>query len=264
MKEIPIDGQRLYDYLVNNDITQKELSNQAGIQESAISDIINNKRAVSTRYLESICRALNISADYLLGLSDVAERDAKIDEIGMNNEAYEILRQLYGNNDISRGIMNIFFEVLYEKERGRDFFEKMRALIEQICKWRGMPLTEAFVKRDVKVELYSFADFFSSESEFVKSFCEKAKDHFRINIDDHTRPTTDLDGDFMGYTEDKQKETADFYYKKVGTAYEFYGHDERNTKKYTFEEIAEQGEENYNKDIENNYKAIERLKRQKI
>ena len=249
MKEIAIDGQRLYDYLVNNDITQKELSNQTGIQESAISDIINNKRAVSTRYLESICRALNISADYLLGLTEIAERDARIDNIGINNEAYEMLRQLYGNNDISHGIMNIFFEVLYEKERGRDLFEKMRALIEKICEYRGSPLPEAFTKRDMKVELYSFVEFFSSEGEFIKSFCEKANDHFRINIDDNTQPTAFEDGDFMGYTEDKQKETADFYYKKVGTAYEFYGHDERNTKKYTFEEITEQGKENFSKAV---------------
>jgi transcriptional regulator with XRE-family HTH domain len=52
---------------------QKELAEKIGVHEMAISRYIHGGRIVSVSILIDICKALNVSADYLLGLSEVAE-----------------------------------------------------------------------------------------------------------------------------------------------------------------------------------------------
>lgn len=50
-------------------ITQTDLSQQIGLSPSFIGQIERGEKAASLETLESICKALNVSADYLLGLS---------------------------------------------------------------------------------------------------------------------------------------------------------------------------------------------------
>jgi transcriptional regulator with XRE-family HTH domain len=50
---------------------QKELAEKIGVNEMAISRYIHGSRMVSVSILIDICKALNVSADYLLGLTEV-------------------------------------------------------------------------------------------------------------------------------------------------------------------------------------------------
>jgi transcriptional regulator with XRE-family HTH domain len=52
---------------------QKELAEKVGVNEMAISRYIHGGRMVSVSILIDICKVLNVSADYLLGLTEVTE-----------------------------------------------------------------------------------------------------------------------------------------------------------------------------------------------
>lgn len=64
-------GQRLKKALDEQGMMQKELAEKVGLNENAISRYIHGGRIISTPILVDICKALNVSADYLLGLSEV-------------------------------------------------------------------------------------------------------------------------------------------------------------------------------------------------
>ena len=66
-------GQRLKKVLAERNMMQKELAEKIGVHEMAISRYIHGGRMVSVSILIDICKALNVSADYLLGLSEVTE-----------------------------------------------------------------------------------------------------------------------------------------------------------------------------------------------
>ncbi|WP_366460892.1 helix-turn-helix domain-containing protein [Flintibacter hominis] len=51
---------------------QKDLAEAIGAAQVSISDIENGRKATSFDKLAAICRHYNVSADYLLGLTDEA------------------------------------------------------------------------------------------------------------------------------------------------------------------------------------------------
>ena len=63
-------GRRLKKVLAERGMMQKELAEKIGVNEMAISRYIHGGRIVSVPILIEICKALNVSADYLLGLSE--------------------------------------------------------------------------------------------------------------------------------------------------------------------------------------------------
>ena len=66
-------GQRLKQVLNDQGMMQKELAEKIGVSEIVISRYVHGGRIVSVPILIEICKALNVSADYLLGLDEVAE-----------------------------------------------------------------------------------------------------------------------------------------------------------------------------------------------
>ena len=66
-------GQRLKKVLNDRGMMQKELAEKIGVNEMAISRYVHGGRIISVPILIDICKALNVSADYLLGLNEVAE-----------------------------------------------------------------------------------------------------------------------------------------------------------------------------------------------
>jgi transcriptional regulator with XRE-family HTH domain len=66
-------GQRLKAALNSRQMMQKELAEKIGVNEMAISRYIHGGRIISVPILIEVCKALNVSADYLLGLGEVTE-----------------------------------------------------------------------------------------------------------------------------------------------------------------------------------------------
>ena len=66
-------GQRLKKILDNQGMMQKELAEKIGVSEMVISRYMHGGRIISVPILVEICKTLNVSADYLLGLDEVTE-----------------------------------------------------------------------------------------------------------------------------------------------------------------------------------------------
>lgn len=66
-------GERLKKVLDEKGMMQKELAEKIGVNEMAISRYIHGGRIVSVSILIEICKELNVSADYLLGLKEEKE-----------------------------------------------------------------------------------------------------------------------------------------------------------------------------------------------
>lgn len=91
-------GERLTDYLKEHGITRRFLSNAANVSESVITDFCNDKRTITSANLAAICKQLNLSSDYLLGLSETEVQDKDItaisDYLGLTGEAVNHLKTL--------------------------------------------------------------------------------------------------------------------------------------------------------------------------
>ena len=68
MASLATMGQRIALSRANNGMTQAELAKAAGLQPAAVSHFETGHRLPSAANLRKLCRALDCSADYLLGL----------------------------------------------------------------------------------------------------------------------------------------------------------------------------------------------------
>lgn len=59
-------GDRIVTLLKNENLTQKELAQMAGITESALSRYINNERMPKMEVIANLATALNTTSDYLI------------------------------------------------------------------------------------------------------------------------------------------------------------------------------------------------------
>lgn len=59
----------LKDFREDNDLTQGDIATVLGISQQYYSEYENGKRELPLRHLKTICSHYNISANYILGLS---------------------------------------------------------------------------------------------------------------------------------------------------------------------------------------------------
>lgn len=67
---LQIQKEKLKEFRKENNLTQKDLANILGTDNSTISKYEQAKQIIPTIYLYTICKKYNISADYLLGKTD--------------------------------------------------------------------------------------------------------------------------------------------------------------------------------------------------
>lgn len=63
-------GERIREERLANNLKQDELGKMIGVTQDSISLWENDKALPGTQYIVLLCKALNISSDYLLGLED--------------------------------------------------------------------------------------------------------------------------------------------------------------------------------------------------
>jgi len=63
-------GQRLVEVRKRNGETQEDLGKELGVGKSQISQIESGSASTTVEKMAVICRHYNVSADYLLGLTD--------------------------------------------------------------------------------------------------------------------------------------------------------------------------------------------------
>jgi len=69
-----IFSERLLELRQDNNLTQQQLADIAGISQPSIVKIEKKHRAASIEVIYAIAEYFNISIDWLVGLSDVKER----------------------------------------------------------------------------------------------------------------------------------------------------------------------------------------------
>ncbi len=62
--------KRLYDLRIDNDLKQEDVAKVLKITTQAYGMYENKKRSLPIESLITLCRFYNVSADYILGLSD--------------------------------------------------------------------------------------------------------------------------------------------------------------------------------------------------
>lgn len=127
-------GQRLNTVLAMRRIRQKDLAQALGIQDNAVSYFCKGDRTPNTVQLAQICRYLDVSADYLLGLSDVMSSSLTVQEIvrttGLSEENTKTLVVNHRENpvDFSPELCNFLLSCGLDSDLAIPFEQMLLAL----------------------------------------------------------------------------------------------------------------------------------------
>ena len=69
--DLSLMGERIKHTRIKQKLTLEKLSEKVGISRNFLWEIESGRKAPAIQTLHSICKALNVSADYLLGFSTV-------------------------------------------------------------------------------------------------------------------------------------------------------------------------------------------------
>lgn len=62
-------AKRVKELRIDNDVTQVQMADYLGIDQSYYAKYENGKQPIPTRHIKAICHKFNVSADYILGLN---------------------------------------------------------------------------------------------------------------------------------------------------------------------------------------------------
>jgi len=92
-----IIGQRINTVLAIKNIKQKDLATAIGVSDNIISYYVSGKRTPNTEQIIAISKYLDVSSDYLLGLSDVQSANIELKAIceytGLSEEALQGIKK---------------------------------------------------------------------------------------------------------------------------------------------------------------------------
>lgn len=101
-------GERINTALANRNVKQKDLAKAIGVTDNTISYYVSGARTPNTEQIVKIAQYLGVSADYLLGLSDVATTDADVkricDATGLSEKAVDRIMQNKDNFFYRQGL----------------------------------------------------------------------------------------------------------------------------------------------------------------
>jgi len=142
-------GKRLGDIMQNNGITRGALKNKTGISLQSIGNYLNDKRKPDCEMVTEIAKALDVSADYLLGLSDTPLRNETV-------QGVHKVTGLWG-----RAIVKLHTEKCCGDDEIADFIsylvvnEQISNLVKQIKDKNRFASNPKFITIDVDGENYS-------------------------------------------------------------------------------------------------------------
>lgn len=147
-----IIGKRINEALAESNIKQKELAHKIGVKDNVVSYWCNGSRIPNTEQIVKIAKALSVSTDYLLGISNVATNDKDLqfvcDYTGLDEETVEELHKrsqrassihLFSSYNTSNlcNFINVYINVFEDyidlisdnTQRQNDFIESHKELV---------------------------------------------------------------------------------------------------------------------------------------
>lgn len=95
-----IIGQRIDEALAFRNVKQKELAKELGVKDNVVSYWCSGTRTPNTQQIVQISKQLNVSADYLLGVSEAKTNNIEIkaicDYTGLSENVIENLHNRKG------------------------------------------------------------------------------------------------------------------------------------------------------------------------
>jgi transcriptional regulator with XRE-family HTH domain len=139
-----IIGQRINAALALSNIKQKELAKELGVKDNVVSYWCSGKRTPNTEQIIKISKMLNISSDYLLGLSDAATSDKNLqsvcDYVGLRISTIKKLHYLSKHNILQCDKEN--FTYYYEELSDDEFEELQKAKLDINKTYQDLRLSE--------------------------------------------------------------------------------------------------------------------------
>lgn len=160
-------GERLTNAMKWNDMTRLALAERIGITRQAIGQYMDGKSIPTSDKLAKIAKALDVSCDYLLGLSDQprVDIDAPEKDIGLNAESIVHLRALQkrilnDNND------DLWFDVV-----------EQQIINSSICRLENMP---AYIRDQMfkSYALFWYANFTYDQSGKTEEYLRDISSHY--------------------------------------------------------------------------------------
>ena len=110
-KQARLIGTRINSALAGSNKLQKELAKHLNVTDNYVSYLCSGTRSPNIAQIIKIAEFTNVSADYLLGLSDVSSSDpedrAICKKIGCSEEAYKALESIYSMPQVDDNPLNI-------------------------------------------------------------------------------------------------------------------------------------------------------------
>lgn len=121
-----LQTQRLNELLEEKQIPQDEFAKKVGIAGGTLSNYCSGKKLIKSEFLPKIAKVLNVSTDYLLGVSEV------------KNYSYNELNKRFGLNDNAIEVL----EVSFPKESINELFDRkidsVNYLFEEIKNYKDL------------------------------------------------------------------------------------------------------------------------------
>lgn len=113
-------GDRINEALALRDVKQKDLAKMLGVTDNTVSYYCSGSRTPNTQQITEIAKFLNVSADWLLGLSDNRTTDQATKELcetlGLSDLAIDLLkRSKISKNQPMQNLINVLTEDHFAK-----------------------------------------------------------------------------------------------------------------------------------------------------
>lgn len=154
-----LQTQRLNELLEEKQIPQDEFAKKVGIASGTLSNYCSGKVLIKSEFLPKIAKALNVSTDYLLGVSEVKKYSYNElnKRFGLNDNAIEVLETSFPKESINeifdrqRDSVNYLFE---EIKNYKDIKKELNKLEKSNDKNSQLKIaTKKYDLRKTKIDL---------------------------------------------------------------------------------------------------------------
>jgi len=198
-------GQRIGKLRANSGLTQAELANKLSVKRETVAQWEADTREIKASYIIKLAELFNVSADYILAISDIEEHDIQLKEVsryfGVSENTVQGLKcnidrmhEMFGymleSEELSNSAIEKFFDssdlILYDIAKSivdKRIIEDLKSIIDsEASRKHRNEMYFKTVQRNTDVE---FADFLIYKD--IVSYCEIASKKMPLFLDERQK-----------------------------------------------------------------------------
>lgn len=193
----------LRDLMKENNTTQQQLADALGKTRQSVSYYCDGSSSPDWEALASIAKFFSVSADWLLGLSDVRSVNTNVKAVckftGLSEAAVTNIRRETQQEDTKRALNTI---IGYDAEAFHLFVENVNKGLSVQERYGSLKFNFELIPEEIRQELF---DFFGIDPASSEGTVAQARDRFFDKADDY------LYCMLLHYIVDKEKEVPPLY-----------------------------------------------------